>query len=60
MTGDESREREIIQSCYMTILWLSEVIHFLRSLTTEFMVRKLQLSAEMQIHDVPAAYLHRV
>jgi len=44
----------------MMIPRLCEVIQFLRSLTTELMVRKLQLSAEMQIHDVLAAYLHRV
>jgi hypothetical protein len=31
----------------------------LRSLTIEFMVRKLHLSAAMQIHDLPAAWLHR-
>jgi len=61
MTGDESWEGETIsRACYMTILRLCEVIPFLGSLTTKFMVRKLQLSAEMQIHDVPAACLHRV
>jgi len=49
-----NQERETISCvCYMTISRLCEVIPFLRSLTTEFRVRKLQLSAEMQIHDVP-------
>jgi len=48
MTGDESQERETIRGiCYMTIPRLCDVIHILRSLTTEFMVQKLQLSAEM-------------
>jgi hypothetical protein len=61
MTGDGSRDRETIShACYMTISRLCEVMPFLTSLTTEFMVRKLQLSAEMQIHDVLAASLHHV
>ena len=61
MTGDESRERKTISRVdYITISRLCSVIPFLSSLTTELMVRKLQLSAEMQIPDVPAAWLHRV
>ena len=46
MTGDESREREretISRVCYMTITRLCGVIPFLRSLTTEFMVRKVAI-----------------
>jgi len=44
MTGDEPREREKIScACYMTLSRFCEVIPFLRSLTTEFMVRKVAI-----------------
>ena len=43
----------------MTILMLCEV-YPLRSLTIEFMERKLKLSTQIQIPNVPAAWLHWV
>jgi len=56
---DHGRET-IGHAFYMTISRLCEVKPFLRSLTIESMVQKLQLSADMQIRDIPAAWLHRV
>jgi len=48
--GSQEKKRETISRvCYMKISRLCEVIPFLGSVTTKFIIRKLQMSAAMQI-----------